>query len=160
MMNTGKNVTYIPSYGAEMRGGTANCHVIVSDSIIASPLVTKATTAVVMNQPSYEKFKSKVGEGGYLFVNSSLIELKDPPKNVNIIPIPVTEIAHKLGSVRLANMIMFGALNAIKKFMPTDFLFSQIPDFLGTGKIKYLDENKNAILEGEKLALEILSKKS
>lgn len=154
MMNKGRNVTYIPSYGAEMRGGTANCHVIISDDIIASPLVTKATMAVVMNQPSYDKFKTRVEDGGHLFVNTSLVEVKEPPVNVNIVGVPATEEAYKLGSVRLANMVIFGAINAVKKFMDTDYLFLQLPEFLGKKKAKFLEENKEAILRGEKLLTE------
>jgi len=154
MMNAGKNVTYIPSYGAEMRGGTANCHVIISDDIIASPLVTEATMAVVMNQPSYEKFKTRVKKGGHLFVNTSLVDIEEPPNGVKIIGIPATEEAHKLGSVRLANMLIFGAVNAVKKFMDREFLFSQLPEFLGEKKKEFLEENKKAILRGEELLAE------
>jgi len=156
MMNRGLHVTYIPSYGAEMRGGTANCHVIISDIPIASPLVTRATMSVVMNQPSYEKFKSRVVEGGYLFINSSLIKPENPPANIRMVSLPATEKGHELGDVRLANMFMFGAINAIKKFMDTQFLFSQLPDFLGKGKMKFFEANKRAILEGERYAKEVL----
>ncbi|MCX7702995.1 MAG: 2-oxoacid:acceptor oxidoreductase family protein [Planctomycetota bacterium] len=157
MMHAGKNVTYIPSYGAEMRGGTANCHVTISDTIIASPLITLATTAVVMNQPSYEKFRSRVVEGGHLFINSSLIKMNTPPANVKTLLIPATETAHKLGSVRLANMVMFGALNEVKKLMEPEFLFSQLSEFLGAGKSKLFSDNKTAILEGARIAKELLS---
>ncbi|RKY18514.1 MAG: 2-oxoacid:ferredoxin oxidoreductase subunit gamma [Planctomycetota bacterium] len=156
MMNRGLHVTYIPSYGAEMRGGTANCHVIVSDTPIASPLVTRATMSVVMNQPSYEKFKTRLDDGAFFFVNSSLVKTAEPPENVNILQVPATQKAHELGDVRLANMIMFGVINTAKKFMDTDYLFSQLPEFLGKKKLKFLDANKKAILEGERYAKEVL----
>ena len=148
MMNAGKHVTYIPSYGAEMRGGTANCHVIVSDRPIASPLVTTASMAVVMNQPSYEKFKTRVAPGGQLFVNTSLVDVEDPPDGVEIVRVPATGTAHEMGSVRLANMIMFGAVNAVKKFADLDFFVQQMPDFLGEAKLKYLDDNTKAMEKG------------
>jgi len=159
MMNKGLHVTYIPSYGAEMRGGTANCHVIISDIPIASPWVTRATMSVVMNQPSYEKFKSRVVEGGHLFVNSSLVKVDSPPENVNIHLVPATQKAHELGDVRLANMFMFGVINTVKKFMDTDYLFSQLPEFLGEKKLRFLEANRKAILEGERYARQILGVK-
>ena len=97
MMHEDKHVTYIPSYGPEMRGGTANCNVIVSDDEIDSPMVDEADTVIVMNQPSYEKFKSAVKPGGLLIVNTSLINITDPPEGVKIIEIAATDLANEMG---------------------------------------------------------------
>jgi 2-oxoglutarate ferredoxin oxidoreductase subunit gamma len=152
-MNKGRYVTYIPSYGAEMRGGTANCNVIISENPIASPLVTRATTAIVMNQPSYEKFKDSVVKGGQLYVNTSLIEVTDAPEGVEVISVPASKFANEMGAVRNANMIMFGAFNYLKNFLELDFLWSQFPDFLSKEKYsKIFGHVKDAILKGEEFA--------
>lgn len=153
-MRNGLHVTYIPSYGAEMRGGTANCSVRLAEEPIASPMVPVATTIVVMNQPSYEKFKGRVAEGGYLFVNSSLVEVIDPPENVNIIEVPVTEMAAEMGDVRNANMFMLGVMNHILNFAENEFIWEQFPDFLGESKMKLIDSLKAGMLKGEEYAKE------
>jgi 2-oxoglutarate ferredoxin oxidoreductase subunit gamma len=153
-MHNGCHVTYIPSYGAEMRGGTANCSVRLSDDPIASPMVPVASTVVVMNQPSYEKFKNRVEPGGYLFVNSSLVEVTNPPENVNIIEVPATQMASEMGDVRNANMIILGVMNYIKKFADNEFIWAQFPDFLGAAKVKLIDSLKAGMLKGEEFAKE------
>ena len=109
-MEEGKHVTWMPSYGAEVRGGTAHSMVIVSDEEIASPAVFTPDIAVVMNQPSLDKFSLKIRDGGTMFINSSLVKLGPGEKSFNAVEIPATEGAHKLGNVRCANMIMMGAL--------------------------------------------------
>ena len=113
-MREGKQVTHIPSYGAEMRGGTANCSVVVSDEEIASPLVPHPSVCVVMNQPSLAKFEPRVREGGLLLYNISLIDGQPSRKDIRCIPVPANELAEKEGSVRSANMIMLGLLARIK----------------------------------------------
>jgi 2-oxoglutarate ferredoxin oxidoreductase subunit gamma len=109
-MGEGKHVSHIPSYGAEMRGGTANCSVVVSDEEIASPLVPQPDVCVVMNKPSLLKFQSIVKPGGLLIWNESLIDI--PPKRTDIecLPIKANDIAEASGSYRSANMVMLGAL--------------------------------------------------
>jgi 2-oxoglutarate ferredoxin oxidoreductase subunit gamma len=153
-MHNGLHVTYIPSYGAEMRGGTANCSVVLSEAPIASPLVSKASTIVVMNQPSYEKFKNRVEPGGSLFVNTSLIEITDPPEGINIIEVPATGMAAEMGDVRNANMVMLGVMNHIKKFADNEFIWAQFPEFLGAPKMKLADSLKAGMLKGEEYAKE------
>jgi 2-oxoglutarate ferredoxin oxidoreductase subunit gamma len=151
-MHNGLHVTYIPSYGAEMRGGTANCSVRISEDPIASPMVPTASIIVVMNQPSYEKFKNRVEPGGCLFVNSSLVELIEPPEGVNIIEVPATGMASEMGNVRNANMVMLGVMNHIKKFADNEFIWAQFPDFLGPAKVKLIDSLKAGMLKGEEYA--------
>ncbi len=151
-MHRDLHVTYIPSYGAEMRGGTANCSVIISEDPIASPLVSQATTVVVMNQPSCEKFKNRVAPGGYLFVNSSLVEMAGPPEGINIVEVPATEMAAELGDVRNANMIMLGVMNYLKQFADNEFIWAQFPDFLGPAKVKLIDSLKAGMLKGQEYA--------
>ena len=107
-----RQVSWIPSYGPEMRGGTANCSVTISDSEIGSPLIENPTVLVAMNGPSLEKFSNNVEPGGTIFWNSSLIEKGPQRADINSVPVPVNEIADGLGNPRVANMVMLGAMLA------------------------------------------------
>jgi len=109
-----EHVTYFPSYGTEVRGGTANCQVILSSEEIASPIVEKADSAILMNQPSLERFLPRVRSQGRAFVNTSLAET--PPKDNRIVPLPATETASGLKDVRAANIIMLGAYLSGRKW--------------------------------------------
>ena len=113
-MKEGKRVTHIPSYGAEMRGGTANCSVVISDQEIASPVIPHPSVCVVMNKPSLIKFEPRLREGGTLLYNRSLIDIEPSRGDIRRIPVPANELAEKEGSARSANMIMLGLLSAIK----------------------------------------------
>ena len=106
----GKNVSWTSSYGAEMRGGTASCSVVVSDEEIGSPYPTKLDILVVMNEPSYEKFIGDVRDGGYVIVNSSLVEEREYPRNVKVFAIDATSQASRLENSRGANLVMLGAM--------------------------------------------------
>ncbi|MEO0205618.1 MAG: 2-oxoacid:acceptor oxidoreductase family protein [candidate division WOR-3 bacterium] len=107
------NVTFFPSYGAEMRGGTANCSVVVSDQKIASPVVTNPSVVIAMNEPSLLKFEPMVKQGGTLFFNQTLIKSRPKRTDIEIIPVEANKIAEELGQGRVANMVMLGAM--IKK---------------------------------------------
>ncbi len=109
-VNEGKEVTWMPSYGPEMRGGTANCTVVVSDKRIAAPLITEATAVVAMNAPSLEKFEPMVLPGGDLFVNASQPDCVPTRKDVNIHMVDIQKIADELGNAKVANMVMLGAI--------------------------------------------------
>ncbi|MGE5577609.1 MAG: 2-oxoacid:acceptor oxidoreductase family protein [Syntrophothermus sp.] len=109
-MLEGKNVSWIPSYGPEMRGGTSNCTVIVSDKEIASPVVSDPSAVVAMNVPSMEKFAPKVKPGGILLYNSSLITEAPKRSDITIVGIPANELAAELGNSKIANVITLGAL--------------------------------------------------
>ena len=106
----GKEVTWMPSYGPEMRGGTANCPVVVSDKPIAAPLITEATAVVAMNGPSLDKFESMVIPGGDLFVNSSQPDCEAHRTDVNVHNVDLVKIADDLGNQKVANMVMLGAI--------------------------------------------------
>lgn len=106
-------VTYLPAYGAEVRGGTANCTVSVSDEEIASPVASAPAFVVAMNQPSMIRFQNKIQSGGIFFLNSSLIKEQVSRGDMEIVNIPANTIAEEMGNVRSANMIMLGAF--IKK---------------------------------------------
>ncbi|MGE5549199.1 MAG: 2-oxoacid:acceptor oxidoreductase family protein [Bacteroidota bacterium] len=109
-MSEGKEVSWFPSYGAEMRGGTANCAVVVSETTVGSPVVSEPTAIVVMNRPSLERFLPMLRPGGMLVYNSSLIEVEPGRADINIVAVPANEIANQLGSNRVANMVALGAL--------------------------------------------------
>jgi 2-oxoglutarate ferredoxin oxidoreductase subunit gamma len=113
-MKEGKKVTHIPSYGAEMRGGTANCSVVISDDEIASPVVPHPSICVVMNKPSLIKFEPRLRKGGTLLYNSSLIDIEPSRGDIHRIPVPANELAEQEGSARSANMIMLGMLAKLK----------------------------------------------
>lgn len=107
-----KDVTWMPSYGPEMRGGTANCSVIVSDRTISSPVIAEggATAVVAMNQPSLQKFEGLLQPGGKLFVNTSLIDAKPTRTDIQVVNVDANELAVGLANLKVANMIMLGAI--------------------------------------------------
>ena len=109
-MDEGQHVTWIPSYGPEMRGGTAHCTVIVTDDEIGSPLVRNPAAAIVMNIPSLEKYEPIVATGGVLIVNSSLVDRQPTRTDLRVVMVPANEIAEELGEGRLANLVLLGAL--------------------------------------------------
>jgi 2-oxoglutarate ferredoxin oxidoreductase subunit gamma len=108
-MHDGKNVTYLPAYGAEVRGGTANCTVAVSDEEIASPVASSPEFVVVMNKPSMQRFQNIVQSGGGLFMNSSMIDERPVRGDIEIFEIPANDLAKRLKNDRLTNMLMLGA---------------------------------------------------
>lgn len=143
-----KNVSWLPSYGPEMRGGTANCSVIVSDSLIGSPIVTEATTAIIMNKPSLDKFESYVENGGKLLINSSLIDRKSSRDDVDVYYIPCNDIALELGNLKTANMVMLGAYLELTKAVQTDSVIEAFKKVFGESKSHLIPMNKQALEKG------------
>ncbi len=111
-LTDGANVSWLPSYGPEMRGGTANCSVIISDIPVGSPIVSKPDVLIAMNLPSLEKFENEVVPGGKIFVDSSLIERKVERTDVEVYYVPATRLADENGMAKLANMIIMGKVFA------------------------------------------------
>jgi 2-oxoglutarate ferredoxin oxidoreductase subunit gamma len=109
-MLEGKSVTWFPSYGAEMRGGTANCTVVVSDSEIGSPVVQRPASMMVLNEASFQKFENRIAPGGLLILNTSLITQRSARTDITTLEVKANDIAEKLGDIRIANMVMLGAL--------------------------------------------------
>ncbi len=143
--------TFFPSYGPEMRGGTANCNVIVSNSPIASPVLALSKNIVVMNKPSLDKFESKVKEGGVLFMNSSLIDREPTRKDIEVIKIPANEIADRIGNTVVANMVMLGAVIEKTKILPLETVKEVVEKFLSERKKELIEINIKALEEGAKL---------
>jgi 2-oxoglutarate ferredoxin oxidoreductase subunit gamma len=124
-MELGKEVVWLPSYGPEMRGGTANCTVIIADEPIASPIVTNPRDLVVMNRPSLEKFAPVLRPGGFAVVNSSLISIKPNRDDLAVIEVPANQIAIDAGAGKAANMVMLGAYVGATGIVPYEALMEQ-----------------------------------
>ncbi|MDC7124374.1 MAG: 2-oxoacid:acceptor oxidoreductase family protein [Spirochaetales bacterium] len=147
------NVSWLPSYGPEMRGGTANCNVIASDSLVGSPVVAEADTLVAMNRPSLDKFEDWVKPGGMILVNSSLIDIKVKRDDVKTFYYPVNNVAAECGNLKAANMVMLGAYIGHKNYLSQEDLLDAFLKVFGEDKRKLLPLNQTAIKRG----LELLS---
>ena len=110
-MDTGREVTWIPSYGPEMRGGTANCTVVIADDEIGSPLVKSPPLAVALNLPSFDKYEEMLAPGGTLIVNQSMVDRGPKREDINVVMVPCNEIAEEIGSKKLLNMVAIGAVS-------------------------------------------------
>ena len=143
-------VTFFPSYGTEVRGGTAYCHVCVSDRPIASPVVEEATCLVVMNQMSYDRFADLVRPDGLVLSNRSMIEPTDAHGSARLVEVDASGLANELGNVRVANMILLGALNRLKDLAPEKAIAGLLQKKLGSAadKREILDLNRQALKIG------------
>ena len=141
------NVTYFPSYGAEMRGGTANCTVTVSDEPIASPVASNPDVLIAMNGPSLEKFEDKVKENGLIIINETLIKDEIKRKDVEVLKVPLAKLAKEVGSDRAANMIMIGAVCAKAGLLSLEETITGMKNAL-KGKEKFFDFNQKGIERG------------
>ncbi len=144
----GYEVSWLPSYGPEMRGGTANCHVIMSDEPVASPLVTKPTALIVMNLPSLRKFENAVVPGGIIIMDSSLITEEVQRDDVTVIRIPATKMADEIGAKKLANMILTGAFIKASGCVDFDGLVKGVEKCVPAGKPQMLEQNKKILSMG------------
>ena len=148
-METGKHVSWLPSYGPEMRGGTANCSVVVSDKPVASPLISMADTVLAMNLPSMLKFQGEVKPGGLLLVNSSIIEEKSSRDDCDVVYVPCNHIAEKIGNPRGANVVFLGAYVAKKPdVISEEAIINAIRVELGERKAKFFEGNVKALQAG------------
>ncbi len=147
-MMEGKQVTYMPSYGTEVRGGTANCTVTVSDEEIASPIASEPEFVVAMNPPSFVRFQSLLQSGGFMLYNSSLIKPESVRGDIELLGIPIIEIAMELGNAKVANMILLGAFIRISNLISVEKLMKNLPEILGAGKAKLLKINEKALRYG------------
>jgi len=151
-MAEGRQVSWIPSYGPEMRGGTANCPVIVSDDEIGAPIIKNPTSAVVLNLPSMEKYEPLVKPGGVLVVNTSLVEVKSTRDDLRVIYVPASDIAGELGNPRMANLVMLGALIAATDIVSLETVGQELGVHLSERQRKWLEPNKAALAKGAELA--------
>jgi 2-oxoglutarate ferredoxin oxidoreductase subunit gamma len=153
-LENNKHVTWIPSYGPEMRGGTAHCTVIVADEEIGSPVVRHPAGAIVMNIPSLEKYEPLVRSGGALIVNSSLVDR--PPERTDLTArmIPANEVAEALGDKRMANMVLLGGYLAVQPMFTLEQVGESLGKHIPSHRRNLLPKNLEALRRGAELALE------
>lgn len=151
-MHEGKHVSWLPSYGPEQRGGTANCAVMISDQEIGSPLIENPTVAIVLNKPSFDKFEPKIVSGGVLIVNSSLISSKSSRTDIKIIEIPATEVATEIGEPRVSNSVILGAFVAASGAVTIDSVVEGLRNVLPERRHNLIPANKVALEKGAEFA--------
>ena len=146
----GRNVTYLPSYGSEVRGGTANCQVVISPDPIYSPLVETADSLVVLNELSYERFVGTIRPDGLLLVNTSTVAMDavSKPDGVRLVEVPATAMAGELGDFRAANVIMFGAFARASGLVGEDSCRDAVTALLGARSARLAELNVQAFQRG------------
>jgi 2-oxoglutarate ferredoxin oxidoreductase subunit gamma len=149
-MDEGKEVTWIPSYGPEMRGGTANCTVVISDEEIGSPMVSNPQAVIAMNLPSLDKYEPLVRPGGVLVVNESMVDREVVRKDIRVVMLKANEIAESLGDKRMSNMVLLGALIANLPVLPLEAIEKALAGHLPERHRKLLPKNYEALREGAK----------
>lgn len=147
-MLEGQQVSWIPAYGPEMRGGTANCSVIIGDEQVGTPIVTEPSVVVAMNLPSLDKFESMLMPEGALLINSSLIERKAHRTDVKSILVPCNDIAKELGNLKVANMVMVGAIVAASGVVSVESVISVLSKKIFKNKPEVMPLNEQAIRRG------------
>ena len=158
VMEKGLNVTFFPSYGVEMRGGTARCTVVISDQDIGSPIVDRPNCVIALNQPSLLRFQEAVKEGGQLIVNSSLAKMEDVTRTgVEIYEVPMSQIAIDLGNARLTNMVALGAYAQVTGAIEPSELAAALDAVISARNKKLIPLNEKAIMEGARYTAERVS---
>jgi 2-oxoglutarate ferredoxin oxidoreductase subunit gamma len=151
-MKAGLNVTWIPSYGPEMRGGTANCTVVISDEPIASPVIKKPESLIIMNNPSLEAFEPKMKAGGTLFINSNLVTRPIERKDIKVVSVPADDIAVAVGEKKSANMVMLGAYLGRMEIVDSEQIAEGCKELFGAKAGQLMEVNMKAFNEGMKHA--------
>lgn len=147
-----KNVSFFPSYGAEMRGGTANCSVVIASDEVDTPIVSSPDTVIVFNEPSLAKFEPLVKRGGTLIVNTSLIKTQPSRNDIRVINVPCNEIADKLGNAKIMNMVALGVFAKATSAVSIDSIAKALPKVYKKLKPEVIELNVKALQEGAKLA--------
>lgn len=152
---TDKNVTFFPSYGAEQRGGTANCYVVISDDEVGAPLGDVMDDLIVMNEASLNKFLYKVKPGGLLFINSSIVKKPIERDDITVIAAPVTELSMELGNAKVLNVIMLGVYVGYTGVLPEEVVYETVKGQLAK-KPKLIPLNENAFRLGTEIGRKAL----
>ncbi|WMW64291.1 2-oxoacid:acceptor oxidoreductase family protein [Nitratidesulfovibrio liaohensis] len=147
-MNAGLNVTYIPVYGPEMRGGTANCTVVVSDEDIGSPIIQRPKSLIVMNQPSLDKFQPRLEDGGVQVLNTSLVDASQAEARVRTVCVPANDIADKLGNTKMANMVALGAYVRATGVVDLDVVKKSLVSVISAHYSHLIPKNADALQAG------------
>ncbi len=149
-MEEDKHVTFLPAYGAEMRGGTANCTVVISDDEIASPVASHPDVVVAMNYPSMLKYQNMIKTGGTVFLNSDLISQDLSRSDVEVVKVPANTLAREMGSDRVLNLIMLGAVAAVTGIVSPPGLAKAVETVLQGKKQSLIETNQAALGSGDK----------
>ena len=152
-MRDGRQVTYLPSYGAEVRGGTANCTVSISDEDIASPVASSPDYVIAMNKPSVIRYEGQIKSHGTLFINSDLVDVDVERKDVDVLKVPANSLAKKLGSERAMNMIMMGAVAAKTGITSIDSLMNGLTEVVKKKDARQMELNRKGLEMGAEYVL-------
>ena len=150
-MLSGKNVTWYPCYGAEMRGGTVNCEIVVSDDEVSSVHKQNTDYALVLNQQSFDKFVERVRSGGTIIANSTLVKESRPRTDINYYFVPMGDVANNLGTSKVTNMVALGALSSVVDIVESEYLALGFEKVMGEKKKDLLEINKRALEAGVNL---------
>jgi len=156
-MDAGKEVTWIPSYGPEMRGGTANCTVVIADDEIGSPLVKNPPLAIALNLPSFDKYEETLATGGTLIVNQSMVDREAKREDINVVFVPCNEIAEELGNKKLLNMVAVGALLSVLPEITLKDVEKALEGHLPARHKHLLPNNYEALRRGFEAAQRVLA---
>ena len=156
-MLEGKYVSWLPSYGPEQRGGTANCSVVISDEPVGSPVVSRPSAAIILNNPSFDKFEPQIRSGGLLILNSSLVTQKTTRKDRKVIEVKATDLANELGNTQVANMILLGTYLANTRFISFLSVVHSLNKVLSPKKSHLIELNSKALEKGASFVLEHIS---
>ena len=151
-MHEGKNVTWMPSYGPEMRGGTANCTVMISSDRVGSPVTRFPQSLVAMNKASLDKFESAIQPGGFLVINSSLVEREPERTDLHFIKVPANRIAEEAGSLQVTNMAALGAYVAGREIVSLDSVIIALRRMIPEHRKELLAVNAEALRRGAQTA--------
>jgi 2-oxoglutarate ferredoxin oxidoreductase subunit gamma len=152
-MKVGKHVTWIPSYGPEMRGGTANCTVIISDDVIGAPLVAQPDVAIALNSPSFEKYERLLKERGLLVVNSSIITEKSQRLDLETVYLPANSIAEEAGTIKMLNVAAIGAMLARRPVLELEVVQATLVEHLSKTKAQLVEANLQVLKKGYEAGL-------
>lgn len=147
-MHEDNYVSWLPSYGPEQRGGTANCSVIISDEPIGSPLIPYPTIAIVLNKPSFDKFEPLVVPGGLLIINSSLVDKKSARKDIKVIEVPASQLAIEIGESMVSNSILLGAFLKLSEAVSLNSVIEALKKVLPERRHNLIPINKVALEKG------------
>jgi 2-oxoglutarate ferredoxin oxidoreductase subunit gamma len=147
-MDEGWHVTWIPSYGPEMRGGTAHCIIILSSDDIGSPIIRRPSLCIVMNPPSMDKYEPLVRPGGLLVANSTLARAKSAREDIQAVYIPANELAAELGNVKMANVVLLGAMLGMREILPIESVKRTLDEHIPERRKHIIEPNKRALDRG------------
>jgi len=147
-MSEGYELTYLPAYGAEVRGGTANCTVAVGDEEIASPIASEPDYLVVLNTPSLYTFQNRIAGGGLLFLNSSIISARPSRQDMEVFAVPASDIAEELGNARAFNTVMMGAFLKRTSLVKPEIYLKSLETVMGSKKKAVVEINRKAFSAG------------